>query len=85
MHFQGPEVERADVLGEVAGVRVVGRVRQDRVRVVVHTSDHPGALPPIEECPLDARRGAPGPAEQVDIEEFGCHIILRNISCSCNM
>ena len=72
--LQGTEVERADVLGEVAGMRMVGRVRQNRVGVVVHAGDHPGALPPVKACTLNTRRSASGPAEQVDVEEFGRHI-----------
>ena len=63
VRLQGTEVERADILGEVACVRMVGRVRQDRVRVVVHAGDHPGALPPVEACTLNTRRGASGSAK----------------------
>lgn len=68
VYFHRSEVECADVLGEVARVRVVGRMREDRVGIVVDACDDLRALATVDSRPFDARRGSAGAAKKVDVE-----------------
>lgn len=73
VYFHRSEVEGADVLGEVASMRVIGRMREDRVGVVVDACDDLRALTTIDPRPLDACRGSAGTAKKVDVEKSNRH------------
>lgn len=85
--YQRGEIECADVLGEVECIRMVGGVATDGVGIMVDAGNHLCAFLTADACSFNARGGATGTAEEVDIEEFNhvswvalCHILLLNVS-----
>ena len=63
-----PQLKRADVLGIVQCLGVVGRVRRDGVGIVVHARDHLGACLSVVPRKVYPGRGAARTAEQVDVQ-----------------
>ena len=64
------ELQGSDVLRVVDGIRVVGLVGGDGVLVMVNAGDDLCDLPAVDHGVLNARRGATGSAEEVDIQEL---------------
>ena len=69
MGRERPQLKRADVLGIVHRVGVVGSVRRDGVRIVVHTGDHLGARISAVPRKVYPGRGAARTAEKVDVQQ----------------
>ena len=86
VYFHRSEIECADVLGEVARVRVIGRMREDRIGIVVDACDDFRTLATVDLCPLNARRGSAGTAKKVDVKELHGYnpfiVSLKNFSSS---
>ena len=63
------EVQRADVFDKVQRVGMVGRVRSDRVGIVIDARDHLGARISAVPRKVYPGRGAARTAEQVDVQK----------------
>ena len=72
------ELQRPDVLGVMDGIRVVGLVRGDGVRVVVHACDHLRYFLPAQDGHLTPGGRAAGAAEEVDVKETYVFVRFHN-------
>ena len=69
LHKSG-QVQRADIFCVVLGLRVIGKVGSDGVRVVIHAGDDMGALLAVQRRRFNARRCSSSTTKQVYVKQF---------------